>query len=345
MQEFPLVTVIMPVRNEGPFISRSLGAVLSQDYPRDRMEVIVSDGMSTDETRETIHRLQQQYPNLHIVDNAGRIAPTGLNSALREAHGDVIIRIDGHCEIARDYVTQCVETLSREKADGVGGPIETVGANPAIPLAMSSMFGVGGTAFRTGGNHRTESVDTIAFPAYTRDAIEKAGPFDEELVRNQDDEYNYRLRKLGRRILLSPTIRSRYYSRSSLRSLWRQYYQYGYWKVRVLQKHPLQMKWRQFVPPLFVLTLLMSGAAAIFFRPATPLLLLIAGCYVIANLTASILVARTTSWSALLLLPVIFAILHLSYGLGFLVGLIRFWNRWRSSLSFHATASPSGGHS
>lgn len=332
MSEAPLVTVIMPVRNEGAFIARSVSAVLAQDYPPDRMEVIVSDGMSTDQTRPMIRKLQEQYPNLSLVDNLGKIAPTGLNAALRAAHGDVIIRVDGHCEIARDYVRQCVAYLSRERVDGVGGPIETVGNIKPIALAMSSTFGVGGTAFRTTVD-REMLVDTVAFPAYTRAAIEKAGPFDEELVRNQDDEYNYRLRKLGGRIGLSPAIHSRYFSRASLGSLWRQYYQYGYWKVRVLQKHPLQMRWRQFVPPLFVTALALSAVSSIFFSTGRAALAVIIGSYSLANLIASLHGAWGSSWKALPMLPVVFVILHLSYGLGFLTGLIRFWNRWGASKS------------
>jgi glycosyltransferase involved in cell wall biosynthesis len=339
MNEQPFVSVIMPVRNEEPFIARSLSCVLAQDYPRDRIEIIVSDGMSTDGTRETIRRLQQQRPNLHLIDNVGKIAPTGLNAALRQARGDVVIRVDGHCEIARDYASQCVKHLFREHADAVGGPIETIGCTAAIALAMSSGFGVGGTAFRT-VKDRTMLVDTVAFPAYTRAAIEKTGQFDEEMVRNQDDEYNYRLRKLGGRILLSPTIRSRYYSRPSLRSLWRQYYQYGYWKVRVLQKHPFQMSWRQFVPPLFVAALVLSSIAALFSSAGRALVGLVAGSYLLANLAASFLVAGRNSWKALPQLPVIFAILHLSYGLGFLVGLLRFRKLWGKPQAKQVTVNP-----
>ncbi len=170
---------------------------------------------------------------------------------------------------ASSYVRRCVEHLLAGGVEAVGGPIETVGETDeaqAIALAMSSWFGVGGSGFRT-VKDRATLVETVAFPAYTRQTVQRIGPFDEELVRNQDDEYNYRLLKHGGRILLSPDIRSRYYSRSSLRSLWRQYYQYGFWKVRVMQKHPRQMRWRQFVPPAFVATMLGSPLLGIFFRP------------------------------------------------------------------------------
>jgi hypothetical protein len=238
--------------------------------------------------------------------------------------------VDGHCEIAPDYVRRCVEHLQNEGVDGVGGPCETLGVTyvaQVVAAAMSTPFGVGNSAFRT-MPRKTMLTDTIAFPAYTRAALDKAGPFDEELVRNQDDEYNYRLRKLGARLLLACDVRSRYYSRNSLRSLWRQYFQYGYFKVRVLQKHALQMRVRQFVPPVFVIALLLALGAA----PFTPLgryaLALVTGLYLVANLGASVWTARMKGLRLFPLLPLAFATLHLSYGLGFLSGLVKFWNRW-----------------
>jgi succinoglycan biosynthesis protein ExoA len=325
------VSVIMPVRNEAAFIVRSLGAVLAQDYPPDRLEVIVADGQSTDGTREQVQALQGRHPNLHLIDNPGRIVPTGLNAALRVARGDIIIRVDGHCEIAPDYVRNCVAHLKAGQAECVGGPIETIGEGPtaqAIAIAMGSPFGVGNSAFRVGHN-RDRYVDTVAFPAYTRALLEQTGPFDEELVRNQDDEHNYRLRAMGNRILLAPDVRARYYSRASLRSLCRQYFQYGFWKVRVLQKHPRQMQPRQFVPPAFVAALLTSALLAPFFHWSRWALALTGGAYLAANVTAAVYAAARHGWRHLPLLPLVFAALHLSYGLGFLAGLVRFWNRWR----------------
>jgi succinoglycan biosynthesis protein ExoA len=326
----PFISIILPVRNEAGFIERSLSAVLRQDYPPDRYEVIVADGMSTDGTREAIKSLQAEHPALRLIDNPGRIVPTGLNAAIAQARGEMLVRVDGHCEVAPDYARRCVEHLLNDGVEAVGGPLDTVGGTyvaRVIAAAMSSTFGVGDSAFRTVSD-QTMLTDTVAFPAYTRAAVESAGHFDEELVRNQDDEYNYRLRRLGARILLAADVSSKYYSRGSLRSLWRQYFQYGYWKVRVMQKHPRQMRPRQFVPVAFVLALLASLALLPFsFAGAWPLLL-VAGPYLVANSIASVLVARRTSWRLLPLLPLAFAILHLSFGLGFLVGLIKFRNRW-----------------
>ncbi|HEX3187661.1 MAG TPA: sugar transferase [Pyrinomonadaceae bacterium] len=326
----PFVSVVMPVRNEATFISRSLEAVLAQDYPSERMEVIVADGMSTDATREIVQSFQNRHPELKLISNPGQIVPTGLNLAIAQSQGEVIVRVDGHCEIAGDYVRSCIEHLLNDGVDGVGGPLETIGKTPlarVIATAMSSVFGVGGAAFRT-TTKRTMLTDTVAFPAYTRSIIKRAGPFDEELVRNQDDEYNYRLRKIGARILLAADVRCRYYSRSSLSSLGRQYFQYGYWKVRVLQKHPGQMQPRQFVPPLFVSACLLF----LLLLPFTPIagyfLGAALGSYAVANITASILSLRKNTYRLLPLMPVVFATLHVAYGLGFLTGLAKLRKRW-----------------
>ena len=327
--EVPFVTVIMPVRNEAAYIERSLGAVLAQDYPADRLEVLVVDGLSTDGTRDIVGRMAQP-PRVRLLDNPAGIVPPGLNIGIRQARGEIVVRVDGHCEIAPDYVRRCVEHLlagyEGAPIDAVGGPIETIGETDeaqAIALAMSSWFGVGGSAFRT-IDDREMLVETVAFPAYRLATLRRLGPFDEELVRNQDDEYNYRLLKHDGRILLSPDIRSRYYSRGSMRSLWRQYYQYGYWKVRVMQKHPRQMRARQFVPPAFVVGLFGSAALGLVWRPFRALLAVVVGLYLAANVLASLSVSRAHAPRLLLIHP----ILHLSYGLGFLAGLIRFRHRF-----------------
>ena len=325
------MTVVMPVRNEADFIARSLGAVIAQQSS----QVIVADGRSTDGTREELERLAGEQPNLKITDNPDGIVAPGLNQAISESRGKVVIRVDGHCEVAPDYVERCLEALERNGMGeggllGVGGPIETVGETwiaRVISASMSSAFGVGGSAFRV-GTSRQKDVDTVAFPAYPKATLDAVGPFDEELVRNQDDEYNFRLRAMGGRVVLCPEIKSTYYSRSTLRSLWRQYFQYGYWKVRVMQKHPRQMQPRQFVPGLFVFALLTSLFASLFFPVLRVVFGLVAGTYVVANLAASIAVAVRRGLSLLPLLPIVFSVLHLSYGFGFLWGLVRFAGRW-----------------
>lgn len=329
-EPLPLVSVIIPVRNEATHIARTLRAILAQDYPSSRTEVIVVDGMSSDGTRDIVRSFQAKQPRIRLVDNPGKIAPTGLNAALRLVSGSIIIRIDGHCEPAPDYISRCTHHLRKGNIDGVGGPIDTIGDSfvaKVIAAAMSSPFGVGGSAFRTVKNRAME-VETIAFPAYTRRAIQKTGLYDEQLVRNQDDEYNYRLIKLGGTLLLSPDIRSRYFSRASLRSLWRQYFQYGFWKVRVMQKHPRQMRLRQFVPPTLVMTLIVLAVASAWPGPGRIAILAVIAAYLAALLLGSFCTSRHTGWSYLPIFPFVFATIHLSYGLGFIAGLLRFWNTW-----------------
>jgi succinoglycan biosynthesis protein ExoA len=328
----PFVSIIMPVRNEADFIKRGLQAVFAQTYSSDLLEIIIADGQSTDETRSIIESMRNKTEiQITIVNNPKRIAPTGLNIAIAKAKGEIIVRVDGHCEIEPDYITNCVKHLQSGKAHAVGGPIETIGENlsaQAIAIAMSSRFGVGGSAFRT-INDRELYVDTVAFPGYKKETLEKVGAFNEELVRNQDDEYNYRLRKLGGRVLLSPDIKSRYYSRGTFQSLWRQYFQYGYWKVRIFQLHPKQMNVRQFIPVTFVSSVIFLGIFSIFFNFVKWGLFITLGLYILANLTATIIACKKSKTTHIPYIFLSFVILHVSYGIGFIVGLFAFRNRWQ----------------
>jgi succinoglycan biosynthesis protein ExoA len=325
------VSVIMPIRNEANFIEQSLSAVLAQDYPREQLEVLIADGLSLDGTGQVIARLAEANPEIQVVviDNPHRIVPTGFNLALGRARGKVIVRVDGHTIIARDYVRECVAALQRAGADCVGGLMEAISNNrfgQAVSLATSTRFGVGGSRFHY--SEREEWVDTVYLGAWPRRVFEQIGLFDEEQVRNQDDEFSYRLLERGGRILLSPKIKSRYYVRCTPRSLWRQYYQYGSWKVRVMQKHWKQMRVHQFVPAFFAGALLINLALVPFAAIGRWGFALVVGCYTAANVAASSLQARRTDWRLLPPLTLAFATLHFSYGLGFLVGLVRFCNRW-----------------
>ena len=324
-----MISIILPIRNETGFIKKSLDAILAQDYPHDQIEILIADGMSTDKTREIIRAYQQNHAQIHIIDNPGKIVPTGMNAALRQAKGEIIIRVDGHTIIEPDYVAQCVASLQNSDAGNVGGRMDATGNSPfgeVVAIATSTPFGVGGARFHY--SEKEEWVDTVYMGAWRRKIFEKIGLFDEELIRDQDDEFNYRLREAGGKILLNPKIKSKYTVRSSPKSLWKQYFQYGYWKVRVLQKHPKQMSLRQFIPPMFVFSLLISILLALATSWGKWLLFLIAFSYLIANFAAAIVTASKKGWKHLPLLPVTYSIIHLSYGFGFLAGLAKFWNRW-----------------
>ena len=329
-KNLPSVSIIFPLRNESAFIVSVLTAILLQDYPSKCLEILIAEGMSIDNTRQIVSNFESLYPQLQInvLDNPSKIVSTGMNIALRHAKGEIIIRVDGHTVIAPDYIRRCVEALQRTHADNVGGKMCAIGYNPfgrAVALATSTPFGVGGSRFHY--SDKEEWVDTVYMGAWPRGVFEKIGLFDEELVRDQDDELNYRLRAAGGKVLLSPTIKSEYAVRSTPKALWRQYFQYGFWKVRVLQKHPLQMSLRQFVPPAFVLDLLVSIPLAL--SPKTRSLSTVVPLfYLFANSIIAFWVSFKRGSKLLGLLPFAFTILHLSYGFGFLLGLVNFWNRW-----------------
>ena len=323
------VSIVMPVRNEGSAIGDSLGAVLAQDYPPGDVEILVADGRSDDGTREYVQALMVRHPNLRLVDNPGRIVPTGLNQAIRIASGTCIVRVDGHTVIDPDYVSRCVEALKRSGGENVGGPMRARGIGwfgRAVAAATSVSFGVGGARFHY--SRREEWVDTVYMGAWPRRVFEAYGGFDEEMVRNQDDEFNYRILDGGGRILLSPAIRSVYTVRGSPRALWRQYFQYGFWKVRVMQKHPRQMRWRHFAPGAFVTVLAALPGAALVWPAAWGVWGVVAGIYLAAACAASLWTAKRSGWDLMPVLPIVFVILHLAYGTGFLVGLLRFIRRW-----------------
>ncbi|MDP3767191.1 MAG: glycosyltransferase family 2 protein, partial [Dehalococcoidia bacterium] len=211
----PFVSVIVPMRNERRHIQRCLRSLAAQDYPRDRFEVIVVDGGSGDGSRELAEAMREELANLRVMENRGRNTARGLNIGLAFARGEVIVRVDAHASVARDFLGQGVAALRRANADVVGGPIRTLGEGPAgeaVALAVSSPFGVGNAVFRY--SEREQWTDTVAFPAYRRDVFDRVGPF-AEIDGGEDDEFHYRLRDAGGRILLTPQIRSTYYARRS----------------------------------------------------------------------------------------------------------------------------------
>jgi len=284
----PSVSLLIAVRNEASYIESCLTSIARQDYPENKLDVFILDGLSTDSTWQIVETLITKHPNFRLVSNPERIQSEGWNLGIQLSKSQVIGIVSGHSELALDYTSQAVKTLLRTGADLVGGPMRAISVNylgQVIAEATSTPFGVGGARFHY--TAKEEIVDTVYMGVCWRKVYENIGGFDRELVRNQDDELSYRLIKNGGRIICNPAIQSEYHNRSNLRSLWRQYFQYGYWKVRVLQKHPLQMRPRQFVPPLFAFGLIVSAILAILLPPTRWLLLAISAAYLLANLTAS----------------------------------------------------------
>jgi succinoglycan biosynthesis protein ExoA len=323
-RDSPFVSVIIPIRNEEEFIAQCLQSVVDQDYPKDRMEVLVADGGSEDRSRETAIEFSSRYPLIKLLDNPQLHAPAGLNLGIREARGDVVVRVDGHCLLEPDYVSQCVRYLRETGAANVGGLMQAVGqgyVGQVIALAMNSLFGSGGSKFHYAS--REQCVDTVYLGAFRRSVFDKVGLFNERLMRNQDYELNYRIRAAGGKVFLSPAIRSHYYGRSTLRDLWHQYFQYGFWKLEMLQMHPRSVQPRHLVAPLFVFSLLVSGLLGLVQRGFLNLFLLAISSYSLASLLSSLLIACRKGWRHLPLLPVAFAVMHLGWGLGFLLGVAR----------------------
>ena len=320
------VTVIMPVRNEAKHIEQAVRAVLANSGAGQRfdLQVLVVDGMSDDGTREIVTRLAAEFPQVTLLDNPQATVPFALNAGLRRACGEIIIRVDGHAFVAPDFIANALSELERRpECDCVGGSIDNIDENDtarAVSLAMSSPFGVGNATFRTGGEGY---VDTLAFGAYRREVFDRIGEFDETLTRNQDDEFNYRLTKAGGRIWLSPRIRSRYVVRSSFPKLFRQYRQYGYWKVYVNRKHGAVTNLRQLVPAAFVATVVLLALLAL----AVPAARLVLAAVLLLYLTGALVAGAAKVGSGISLLPRVmlaFATMHVGYGLGYLEGLYRF---------------------
>lgn len=317
----PFVSVIVPCRCERDYIAACLDSILATDYPRDRLEVLVVDGMSDDGTRDIVRQFAEQDPVVRLVDNPMRITPCALNIGIRTARGAVVLRMDAHVAYPPAYISSLVTGLLESGADNVGAVLETAPANDtttakAIAVALGHPLGVGNSYFRI-GTKVPRWVDTIAFFCCRRELFDRVGMFDEELVRHQDGEFNARLIKHGGRILLLPDVTCRYYARGSLKQVARMFFQYGYFKPLVARKVGRFMTARQLIPPAFVITLLGLGALSIWWPLARPALAGVAASYTIAIAVASLMAARRCGLGCALRLMLVFPTLHLTYGLGF----------------------------
>jgi succinoglycan biosynthesis protein ExoA len=324
----PSVSIIVPCYNEEATIGLLLNALLQQTYPRSDMEVIVADGRSQDGTRDVIAAFQQTHPDLqvHMMENACRSIPSGLNLAGRAARGEFLIRLDAHCMPIPEYVERCVKDLDQSRGGTVGGVWEIQAGGTGfvaegIARAASHPLGVGDAMYRLGASEG--AVDTVPFGAFRRTTFEALGGFDETLLTNEDYEFNTRLRQRGELVWLDPQIRSIYIARATLSSLARQYWRYGFWKLKMLQRHPGSIRWRQALPPAFVASLVVLGLLALFLPPARFLLLAEIVIYA-AVLAAAGLVTAIRQGRPLLMPGLVLAIatMHLAWGSGFLWSLL-----------------------
>jgi succinoglycan biosynthesis protein ExoA len=328
MTSTPMVSVIIPCRNEAQSIGRCFTSVLASEYPRDRLEVIVADGMSRDGTRKRVDRYAARDRRVRRIDNPARTTPHGLNRAIAAAQGELILRLDAHAGIAPDYIAQAVRNLESWSADCVGGAMRTVAAGSGafaepIRIGLSQPFGVGNAHFRTGSD-RPLFVDAVFGACWRREVFERIGRFDERLERSQDIEFSGRLRRAGGRILMSPEMKIDYYARATLGGFWRQNWSNGMWAILPFAHvSGIAVCWRHLAPLALVLGLAGSIAAAAWSGIGW-LAWSVVALYTAANLAATVQAAwKERNWSLLFSLPVVFASLHLAYGLGSLWGCLR----------------------
>lgn len=321
----PRVTVVLPCRNEARYIGPCLDSILAGAYPADSLEILVVDGDSTDDTRTVVREYAAQYPQVRLLDNPGRIVPTALNIGIRAATGDVIARMDAHVIYPPEYLPRLVAALEESGADNVGGCVITLPADgtataQAIAIALGHPFGVGNSHFRI-GSPKARFVDTVPFGCFRRELFTRVGMFDEELVRNQDDEFNARIISRGGKIRLQPDVVCYYYARGSFAQLARMFYQYGAFKPLVARKVGRIMTLRQLVPAAFLIALLDAAVAGFFWRPAWLAGLGLAAVYAAAILFSSARIFRSHGVRCATALTLVFPVVHFSYGLGFLRGL------------------------
>lgn len=322
----PFVSVLVPCRDEAEHIAGCLESLLGTTYPQDRMEVLVLDGQSGDSTSEIAAAIAAGDSRVRVLENEGRYAAAALNLGIREARGEVILRADAHAIYPQAYITALVDLLEQEEADNVGCVLETVPANSgvvatAIAVALSHQAGVGNASFRTGTEQVCE-VDTVPFGCWRREVFEQVGLFDEELVRNQDDAFNHRLRKAGGRLLLTPHIRVRYVARSTFFALACMYWQYGLFKPLAVRKVGHVPTLRQLIPAGFVAALLAGGGLGVVsWVPLAALLVMYGVCLLLA--ATQCVVCKRIPWGGMPALILAFSILHLSYGCGYWCGMPR----------------------
>jgi succinoglycan biosynthesis protein ExoA len=314
----------VPCFNEHHTIGYLLQAIHDQTFPRTDLEVIIADGLSTDGTREVIQGFISEHPDLSIrlIDNPERIIPVALNRAIAAAKGEVLVRLDAHSIPSQNYIERCLAVLESTESANVGGlwQIRPSGEDwlaRSIAVAAGHRLGAGDARYRTGGE--AGEVDTIPFGAFKKEWVDRVGPFDVTLITNEDYEFNVRLRQAGGVIWFDPTIRSTYFARRDLVSLARQYARYGYWKARMLRRYPESLRWRQALPPLFVLSVIVLGIAALFWFPARLLMAVQLALY--ALLVFLVGVGRSLQerdWRILVGFSLAIWTMHFAWGGGFL---------------------------
>ncbi len=327
------VSVVIPCYNEERFIGKALEQLADQ-FESERYEIIIVDGLSDDNTRSVIDKFQKRRPDLAVavVDNPDRNIPTALNLGIAAARGSIIARMDAHAVPSNGYIRRCVEVLRADKAGAVGMPCvvrpgaDTVVAR-AIAAAVSHPFGIGDAKYRLGARGPLqESVDTVAFACFRKSLWKELGGFNEALLTNEDYDFNYRVRQSGRQVILDRSAHCDYFARTTAKALASQYLRYGGWKAEMVRLQPRSIKLRHAVAPAFVVSLIVLAVTSLVWTPARWLLLFEVGLYLVAALAAGWHATRAIEGGRLgliLLMPVMFVTIHLTWGISFLVRIVR----------------------
>jgi glycosyltransferase involved in cell wall biosynthesis len=323
-EKWPFVSVVMPVRNAGRYIGDAIKSILSQDYPHERMEIVVADGMSEDNTRGVVESYKDRDVDIKIIDNEGLTVPYAMSKLVLSAKGKIIVRLDGHARFPVDYIRTMVNILLSNRADCAGGRLQTIGIGRmgnAIAIAMSSVIGVG-ASFRTAREDML--VDTVAFGAYWRKDLLRTGEYIPYLTRNSDEEHNYRFREMGKKIIVLSQPEVSYISRGSIGGLFRQMYGYGFYKPVVLYLHPEFLKIRQILPMFFILLIgpfvssIIWNNIAIFYAILIPVVL-----YLLAIIGFTLKIMKKGGFVIGLLSGISAVIMHFTYGTGEITGLLK----------------------
>ncbi|MBN1479386.1 glycosyltransferase family 2 protein [candidate division KSB1 bacterium] len=321
-----LASVIVPVYNEEKYIAQCISSIVDQDIPKDQLEVLFVDGRSRDNTRQIIQSFAQKYPFILLLDNPARIVPTAMNIGIKAARGTYVVRMDAHSTYERSYVSRCVDLLQHDQADGVGGAMRARGftyTSRAIAIAFQSIFGLGGGKFH---NEKFEGyTDTVYLGAYKKQLLLDIGLYNENLVRNQDIELNSRIIRQGGTLYCSANIVSYYTNRDSLKKLWTQYFRTGEWNLYTSRVNKNALSLRHFVPFLFVSFLLGFAILSLFSSKIVPLLLLTIAVYLLCCIVFSVAAGLNYGLRFIPILPAVFATLHVSYGVGGLAALFRWF--------------------
>lgn len=325
-KEEVLVSIIIPVRNEEKYISKCIESVLKQDFDRKNMELILIDGNSEDKTVEIIKNFMNEYDFIKIYENPRKTVQYALNIGIKNATGKYIVRMDAHSEYADDYVSKCVEYLEKTGAENVGGPMIAKGKTQiqnVIAASYHSPFAMGGGKFHD--ENYEGYADTVYLGAFKRETLLRLNMYDEHLPRSEDDDLNFRILENDGKIFVTPKIKSVYYPRNTYSAVFKQFFEYGLWKVAVIKKHKKPARLSHLVPASFVIFVILFSILSFFSAFARNIFLFVMLLYLVLNLYFSLKNKHLSAFSDKIRLVWVHFILHISYGLGFLCGIFKFW--------------------